>query len=466
MNFLRRLFGWESPVFYGGRESNVKLKPAGQFEKKTMMIPDSQLKYQRSIPQIGEVKKIVEGGTVLNRRKLGKGGCGIAESVKFVDAKGKKRVFVQKTANDAEEGRYEAEICSQVQRTVSILSRGMAAFWRLGSTFVPQFIGEAVSDIGEFTNCYERVPGQELQKSLFMDPEEIDRKIFSSQSARVGAQIASALAVLHASGIVHRDLKPENIVYDPFTKTAKLIDFGLGFKYTRQLDEDFLTSKEDVLDELAKKPEKPAMSREDALKVPSQKEGTPLVLASYCASIEQYQLKAKIKQLDKEIGKRAEKMRQRCEIVADMALITRPAVDVYGLGMLLPAIFFRKIGGGKFFMNAFPRGKNAQANVLNRQNFEANIERNMKSLNEMLPANLQYDEAQLLFITKLTRGCVNPNPLMRPTAAQVCALLEAFDAGMLDFNAAWKLAKEDRPSEAIPEATLEVYRNHHLIYDS
>src|SRR5258708_25606583 len=29
-------------------------------------------------------------------------------------------------------------------------------------------------------------------------------------------------------GIIHRDLKPENIMYDPATRRAKLLDFGIA----------------------------------------------------------------------------------------------------------------------------------------------------------------------------------------------------------------------------------------------
>jgi eukaryotic-like serine/threonine-protein kinase len=41
-------------------------------------------------------------------------------------------------------------------------------------------------------------------------------------------QLAGALSAAHAVGIIHRDLKPENIVYDPATRTAKLLDFGIA----------------------------------------------------------------------------------------------------------------------------------------------------------------------------------------------------------------------------------------------
>jgi predicted ATPase/serine/threonine protein kinase len=45
--------------------------------------------------------------------------------------------------------------------------------------------------------------------------------------ARIGAQLARALAVTHASGIVHRDIKPENVIVRP-DGYVKVLDFGLA----------------------------------------------------------------------------------------------------------------------------------------------------------------------------------------------------------------------------------------------
>jgi hypothetical protein len=66
----------------------------------------------------------------------------------------------------------------------------------------------------------EYVPGGGLDRRLPMPP---------GQAARIGTQIADALAALHAEGIVHCDVKPANIGLSR-RDNAKLLDFGAAYR--------------------------------------------------------------------------------------------------------------------------------------------------------------------------------------------------------------------------------------------
>lgn len=45
---------------------------------------------------------------------------------------------------------------------------------------------------------------------------------------RLGAQLAAAVAHIHAAGYVHRDIKPQNLLMDGARRHARLADLGLA----------------------------------------------------------------------------------------------------------------------------------------------------------------------------------------------------------------------------------------------
>jgi eukaryotic-like serine/threonine-protein kinase len=50
-----------------------------------------------------------------------------------------------------------------------------------------------------------------------------------AETVHVGAQLAAALAAVHAAGVIHRDLKPSNVMFrDGDLDAAMLIDFGIS----------------------------------------------------------------------------------------------------------------------------------------------------------------------------------------------------------------------------------------------
>ncbi|MFO0669399.1 MAG: serine/threonine-protein kinase [Polyangiaceae bacterium] len=105
----------------------------------------------------------------------------------------------------------------------------------------------AATDFGRLPNgafflVLEYVEGRSLREAL-----AVERRFTPRRAARIGAQIASALARAHSLGIVHRDLKPDNVMLvrreGPATATAsgalatsppaeddtvKVLDFGIA----------------------------------------------------------------------------------------------------------------------------------------------------------------------------------------------------------------------------------------------
>lgn len=71
------------------------------------------------------------------------------------------------------------------------------------------------------TLVLELVPGKPLREDL-----KLRRRIGAVECARIGMQLADALAELHRRAVLHRDVKPANIIYDG--TRAVLIDFHLA----------------------------------------------------------------------------------------------------------------------------------------------------------------------------------------------------------------------------------------------
>src|SRR6266545_3702928 len=81
---------------------------------------------------------------------------------------------------------------------------------------------DAVREGAEVWLVMEYLPAESLAAVLGREGRLEPRRV-----ARIGVQVADALAALHAGGLVHRDVKPGNVLVTA-DGVAKLTDFGVS----------------------------------------------------------------------------------------------------------------------------------------------------------------------------------------------------------------------------------------------
>ncbi len=83
-------------------------------------------------------------------------------------------------------------------------------------------VHDVVEEAGEPYLVMEYLPSRSLAEVL-LDRETLP----AGEVARIGAQVASALAAAHAEGVVHRDVTPGNVLLGE-SGVAKIADFGIS----------------------------------------------------------------------------------------------------------------------------------------------------------------------------------------------------------------------------------------------
>ncbi len=96
---------------------------------------------------------------------------------------------------------------------------------QIESDFVAKSI-ESITFEGDFFLVMEYCEGEPLYKYMNFHRLSVD------QFLSIAVQIVTGLSDIHSKGIIHKDINPSNIIYNPETKSIKIIDLGISSEFS------------------------------------------------------------------------------------------------------------------------------------------------------------------------------------------------------------------------------------------
>jgi serine/threonine-protein kinase len=157
-----------------------------------------------SIAAPSEIATPAQIGRYRILHKLGQGGMGIVYAAE--DPTLGRRLAVKTITKPDEEGRRRFR--REARAAASVSHPHACQIFEIGE------------DTGRLFIAMELLEGEPLSERLKRGPLPV------AEALRLGREMLSALAALHAQGVVHRDLKPSNVFLTPHG--TKVLDFGLA----------------------------------------------------------------------------------------------------------------------------------------------------------------------------------------------------------------------------------------------
>lgn len=142
-------------------------------------------------------------------RELGRGGMGIVYEARDLVLERDVAIKVLHPELALDSG-YEAGLLKEARAVAALSHPGIVTVYTAGR------------DRGRLFIAMERIEGRSL-KDLFRSGNPFG----VSDAARIGRDVADALAAAHRTGLVHGDIKPSNLMI-PAGGGIKIVDFGLA----------------------------------------------------------------------------------------------------------------------------------------------------------------------------------------------------------------------------------------------